>query len=273
MKKAVLFIVYSNILISFCAGMLAYGTASFQSLLSPVRYFWFIFGATLFVYNAQRLLRLQELNDSLSSRHQWIIQNKKTVLLISFGGLAISIFWFIRAFFDVRNILFFGFFGIISMFYSFSITTRLPSLRELPFVKIHLIALTWTASCVFFPLLNKEGLNQADWGLIFAVYLYFVAITIPFDIRDLPYDKEKQKTIPQVLGKRNAVVLACLLTLFSLFISVFFHLRLMTSPFFYLAYSYQFILILLALKKRTELFYSGGIDGGIILLGLGLSFL
>jgi 4-hydroxybenzoate polyprenyltransferase len=266
MKSFAQFIVYSNILISTGAGLLSSGVAFSFKITNYYSYFWFVFGATLFVYNAQRIFRLQELTGTLSKRHQWIIRQKKTVSLLSFTGLATALFWFIRDFIDIKSLIFITVFGVISVLYSFKLKPNLPALRELPFLKIHFVALTWTATCALFPVLHLPFFS--DWHLIIAFYAYFIAITIPFDIRDLPYDKSFQKTIPQVLGKGKAIALAVALLLFSFIILFVYQHDLIFQPIFYVAYLYQLIFIIFSYEQRSEMFYSAGIDGGIILLGL-----
>lgn len=270
MKKRIQFVVYANFLISFAAGLLSSGVAYSLKINDPVSYFGLVFGATLFVYNAQRLFRLPQLAGTLSTRHQWIINHKKTVVLISFIGIAISLYWFIKDFLSINSFLFLSIFGVISLLYSVKIKNFFPPLREVPFLKIHWVALTWTASCSLFPLLHLTNETSAPIiiSLTLAIYTYFIAITIPFDIRDLAYDLPHQKTIPQIVGIRISVILSVTLLLSSLLFLAFSSVELLKNPFFYLAYLYQLFLLVYSYRKQKELYYSAGIDGGIILLGL-----
>jgi hypothetical protein len=271
MKNIIRLLVYSNLLIAFAAGLLSKSIAYSLNVDNSNGYFGLVFGATLFVYNAQRIFRLPQLTGTLSPRHKWILNHKKAVVLFSFIGLAIGLFWFIRDFFSVYSIIFFSIFGLVSLLYSIKIENYFPPLRDIPFLKIHWVALTWTATSSLFPILestNYTNLAYAQYYLLAAVYMYFVAITIPFDIRDLPYDLPKQKTIPQILGVKSAVVLSIILLIAAFIFLSLHNKQLLKSTFFYGAFIYQLILLIFSFRKQKELYYSAGIDGGIILFAL-----
>nr|WP_143404161.1 hypothetical protein [Gaetbulibacter sp. 4G1] len=156
---------------------------------------------------------------------------------------------------------------MISLFYVIKIKGR--SLRELPYVKIHSIALTWTLVIVSFPILN-ENIYDLDILLIFipANYIYFVAVAIPFDIRDLKHDSLTQRTIPQVVGIRNSKLISILLLISTaLGIGIVFPNILKTLT-FVIALSTQITLIVFTTVNRQEIYYSLLIDGAIALLGI-----
>ena len=268
MKAILQFLVYSNLLISFGAGILSSGIAYFFGHQNHISYLLFAFGATLFIYNAQRILRLTELINTSSPRHHWIIRNKYLVVFLSVLGASIALFYFIHDFFHIKSFIFLILFAAISIFYSFRIKTNLPTLREIPFLKIHWIALTWTACCVLFPILYVKPVTLEFSCLIIGIYFYFIGITIPFDIRDLPYDSQKQKTIPQLLNVKNSLRLALFLVLTSFVMLVAFNYFFLNNPFFYLAYAYQIVFIYFSKRERKEMYYSAVIDGGIIFLGV-----
>ncbi|MBL1281259.1 MAG: hypothetical protein COA33_013355 [Fluviicola sp.] len=155
--------------------------------------------------------------------------------------------------------------GFISTFYVLKIGKK--NMRELPLIKIHLIAFTWVAVLIVFPLLNEEIL-LATLYIALAHYAYVVAVTIPFDIRDLIYDAPSQKTIPQLLGIKGSKVLAIALLL--LFFSSMTNLRpeLLLNPLFYIAVATQIVLVLFMNKNRGDFYCAGLIDGAIALLGV-----
>ena len=123
-----------------------------------------------------------------------------------------------------------------------------------------------------FPLLN-ESIDANILHYAIAHYVYVIAITIPFDIRDLKYDSPEQKTIPQILGVAGSKFTACLLLLIFTGMMVALRTELQFSPLFYLGVLAQLILILLMNEKRSDLYCAGWIDGSISLIGASYFFL
>ena len=156
-----------------------------------------------------------------------------------------------------------------SVFYVIRIGNR--NAREVPYLKIHLIAFTWVFVIVLFPLLNENSDANALWIFI-AHYFYVVGVTIPFDIRDLKYGDPSHKTIPQVLGvffaKLNGIVL---LLLFS-GIMMWHESALISNSIFHLAVGIQILLIAFMNEKRSDFYCAGLIDGAIVLLGVSYFF-
>ncbi len=156
---------------------------------------------------------------------------------------------------------------IISFYYVVRIGSK--NLRELPHLKAHLIALTWTGIIVVFPIVNE---NIHNWEILLVFipvhYLYFVAVSIPFDIRDLKYDSPSQRTIPQVVGVQNAKIISIallMLVLVSLGIVSSFS---MSTPLFVFAILMQILLIAYCTEKHRDFYYTILIDGTIALLGV-----
>ena len=140
-------------------------------------------------------------------------------------------------------------------------------MRELPYLKIHLIALTWTGVIIAFPILN-EGLDTESAAVLFAHYCYVLAVTIPFDIRDLKFDKKEHNTIPQTTGIKPSKALSLiLLTLFTL-LMVSIENRLKINVLFYGGVLVQMILVIFMNEKRSDIYCAGLIDGAIALVGL-----
>jgi len=86
-------------------------------------------------------------------------------------------------------------------------------LRNIPGIKLFLIALVWSISSVLLPIVELErsyqiNISSAETLLLVAKrFLFIAAITVPFDIRDLFQDKlYALKTIPVMLGEKKAYV-------------------------------------------------------------------
>ncbi len=86
------------------------------------------------------------------------------------------------------------------------------SFRNFPSLKIFSIAIVWAGVSVFFPL------YEANYSIGIDVYIEFVqrvllliAITLPFDIRDVYSDSKLLKTLPQVFGLKTTKLVGFLL--------------------------------------------------------------
>jgi 4-hydroxybenzoate polyprenyltransferase len=98
--------------------------------------------------------------------------------------------------------------GILTVWYSlgfFKIKNNFISLRSIPFLKLFWIAFIWTAVSVFFPLLEDDF--TATYGFLLAERIFFIlAITIPFDVRDIESDNaEGLRTLPVYFGSKSAL--------------------------------------------------------------------
>lgn len=261
------FIIYGNILISLSAGLLSFGVVSFLSCSDPLYYFFSVFFATLFIYNFQRAPRLKEVNDEYSDRHIWLSKNKITLyLLISIGLIGAIIFYF--EFLTIHNdFLFLVLIGVVGLMYALKVFGG-KALRDFPYIKIHLIALIWVLVVAIWPLIREEKAVIDYLELLIAIYSIIIAITIPFDIRDLNYDDLKKKTIPQIIGIKWSKIVAVLVLSLGFTLLPLYDYTFIKNPFYYISFVGFFFLIINAHTNRKEMYFSGLIDGWILLLGL-----
>lgn len=93
---------------------------------------------------------------------------------------------------------------------------RLPwlelRLREVPYLKIFVIAILWgfIALCVMYDHTSVLRPSVEDSTLLYAcrTLCFIIAITIPFDVRDIKVDQGKIKTIPTAMGVRKSILLS-----------------------------------------------------------------
>ena len=136
-----------------------------------------------------------------------------------------------------------------------------------------MIASSWGIACgvIHLILIESYELNTAilNFGWVFC---YILAITIPFDIRDLGIDEERKKTIPQWVGIKNSKIIALLFLLFSILIFGF-----LSSPLQLMAYIissfFSGYLIYNSNKNRSDIYFTFLIDGHIIFQFLLIFFL
>lgn len=144
------------------------------------------FFATLFAYN---------LSHWVSDKEKW------RFLIMVFTGLLSIVLGLI--YLKIQLVLILSVLAFISIYYSFAFNKK--RLRNLPNIKMISIALVWSITAVLpaFNDLGNVGFNLLN--LVLSLFFFVVAITIPFDIRDLEEDDESIKTLPQKFGVNGSI--------------------------------------------------------------------
>lgn len=204
-QSAIHFLADSNLWIALCA--LAFIAQSFVIYNQPVLekdywYLLFAFCNTYIIYNLHRIITIPAKEvETLSGMHSFIARNKMPVFI---SLLLAGLLSFVSLFFlNITSILALLLLGAISVFYTFPLPFGIR-LRDFGFLKPFIVAVVWSFVCVLVPL--AENIQQ-DMLIIFLLwlnrFLFIVAITIPFDVRDIKFDKVNLKygTIPMKIGK------------------------------------------------------------------------
>ena len=205
MKKIHPFLFYlinSNILVALCVLSL---TVSTEILFETSNYkiSQFVFFSTLFTYNFQRISRIK--NNYNHIKKKWLEDNRITVFIIMIIGIVMSLYRFLD--FKSTTQVAIIFTGIVSILYSYG-------LRRIPYAKLFIISLIWTISTMYLLILEND--IPFTYNLILNLltrFLFVIAITIPFDIRDIPFDKRELKTIPTRFGIYKSKIIS-IITLF-----------------------------------------------------------
>lgn len=262
--------IYGNWLVAISAGVLTSCYSIYIDSSNELENGLLVGFGTLFMYNFQRLISpFPPLKPHPTLRFEWIVLNKKILLISGLFGLLLAA---LLTFIGVLNV-YSVFVLFCAVLLGFAYATPLfgikKPLRELPHLKIHLIALVWILSCFVFPQLNRNEVYTFDFSWPLLSYFYFVGITIPFDMRDVLNDYSSQKTIPQVLGVQLARNFALVLLLIFLSLTMLLKPEMRSNVLFVLAVFYQMLAIQLTKPGvSSDFHYSGFIDGGIILLGI-----
>lgn len=91
-------------------------------------------------------------------------------------------------------------FGLLTILYAFPIFKG-KNLRSLKGLKIYVIAIVWAGSTVVAPLIAKIEITTFHVFIeFFARFLFVIALTLPFEIRDLKYDPNELGTLPRLIG-------------------------------------------------------------------------
>lgn len=174
----------------------------------------FSFAATLFTYNFQRLVKLRNVAGyTEGSRNRWVQDHRKAVGVLTVlaflltAGMAVLL--------HPTSLLMLAATGGIAVAYAVGFLPagdRLLALRDLPHLKLYLIGVVWAVATVALPLseLGEDLLSLRSSLLLFERFAFIVALSIPFDIRDLHLDDPRMRTVPHRRGVRASLVIAVL---------------------------------------------------------------
>lgn len=178
-------------------------------------------------------------------------------------GLGVFCFYLIH---NLQALLLLIFLFGISFFYVTSFSFLKIPVRSLPYAKGALIALCWTCACVAFPFINAQ--QPVDLLFCFSHFCFFLALTIPFDIRDIAVDRSEITTIAVKLGVFYSKLTAIVLLLFFFCWRIWFKPEFLGNPLFLFTVIYLLALLLLVRKSSPKIFFNFLLDGSIALLGL-----
>lgn len=261
--------VYSNVYIVFVIGFLVAQSYVLVGAVMDFNYFWFATSATLFLYPLHRLLGSLSIQESTPiERILWARKHKQALIPLVICGGVLSVYYFFQLSSELR--WWFVPLAAISLSYSLPIPWLKGSrkrLRDIPYVKIYAIAITVSVITLLIPLSNADLTTTELILLFFSRVLLVLAVTIPFDIRDVHLDQPYGlKTLPLVLGVQRAKSLSLLLVSgFTLFNFTLF--------FFFSTFSIYFFMVLVASdvyaafwlnkadENKSEFFYAFGVEG------------
>ena len=220
--KTLDFLLFSNIFIALCAVAQAQVTYFLLKADCDKHILGILFFSTLGLYNFSMFMsRPKNPKTSKFRRVRWVEANYRlmiTITLIAVLSLLVLIIFLSPA----SQVLLF-FLGVIAISYNlplFSLGEKRFGLRNVPGLKLFIISLIWSLSCVLLPIVEL-GSSQSiliaanDTMLLSAQqFLFIAAITIPFDIRDLFQDKYNDlKTLPVIFGKEKSYLICQFLLL------------------------------------------------------------
>ena len=250
-------ITYSNIWISLA--MTCFTLSSFLIINKQIQFIILIivFLSTFSCYNLQSYISARTSRNK-SERDYWQLKYSNKLLILIIISAIISALLSIYIF-SIKELLLLSPFFIIVLFYRINILGF--SFRNIPLLKIILISISFGVLSFLLPYLYYNvPINKFSWNLILANCLFVFSITVPFDIRDLKYDLPKHKTLPQVLGVKGSIILACI-TMVSC------QLLYLNNCLYFLSILGLFacILIIYSHKPKSTMFYLIVLDGLLIL--------
>lgn len=220
-----------------------------------------IFWSTLFIYQINTRLSISGTRKGLSN---FTSISRTRFFLLSLIAVIIAIH---SIYLNFETLLYLAHLGILAILYNvdvFQQKIRHIPFRSIPVLKIFLIAYVWASISTVYPLLIS-GIPLPSSGILplfTAHFLFILAITLPFDIRDFYTDsKNALITFPGIIGIR----LTKLLALFCLAIFVILHLvnwHCRMIPILGIITGY---LIINATAKKNYFYYLFWLDGTILI--------
>jgi 4-hydroxybenzoate polyprenyltransferase len=212
----------------------------------------------------------------LNPKNEWWIRKNQNKL---FFVIAVSIVGFGVAAFRTKTEILLAFLplGILTFFYSFPVSGNKNyffGLREVPYLKIFLIAFVWSATTILLPIIQANSkIIEPHVMMLFAERFFFIfAITIPFDIRDMQADQDAGlKTIPLLMDKNKALSLSYISLSICFVISIL-HYKMQNNWFIIEAIFVSLLTTYLFLKinyfRNLHKYYYQILDGTLLLQGL-----
>lgn len=270
-NKAFRILLYSNAWIALAA--LALSLQTEYLLLGKVEwhpFHGFIFFGTVFIYASHRLVSLKRIPDGgWQERFFYISRGQRWIYTYAIISLVISayFYWWLSPKMKIMTLMP----GFLSLAYVFPVLRGGRRFRDIHFLKIFLIAIVWTWMTVVLPAaeLNLEKLLVV-WPMSLERICFVFAITLPFDVRDLLLDHTQSvKTLPGVIGIQATRRLAGVLLLLMVLMAAF-----STSMVWYtvghlialvISAAHAMFLIYRARQDRNDIYFTGWLDGTMIL--------
>ncbi len=233
----------------------------------------FAFFGTLFLYALHRIVGMSKAHASFQlARYTVITAHKRHIEWYAGIGAIVAIFSFFQLNRSTQLALIIP--GIISLGYVLPILGNKKRLRDLNDIKIFLVAIVWAWITVLLPAIEYGLLPYKGILLTFIERALFIfAITLPFDIRDLRVDEQSAvRTLPAKWGVERTKNIAVGMIGVSLIINIFcwqqFYYSIPIMVALIITYLATIILIKKITPQRSDYFYTGLMDGTMILSGL-----
>lgn len=269
-KKIADFVLFSSLFIAVCALALVWQTYLLLNEEVSWRLAGMLFFGTVCLYNLESVFpNPARLPTELTRKKAWLLRHRKAMRVLALGAGALGStlylvgerelpFWFLL------HLL------LLSVLYSFPVFGRpraLLPLRNIPLLKVFLIAYVWAALSVLLPLLYAgRDLWAAEHLVLFARrFLFIFALALLFDIRDYSRDRARGLiTFPVLMGIGATKVLGLgLLGLFGLLCPLYTSLNQMVA--LLLSGGCAAGVILAAREDRSEHYFLGWADGMMLL--------
>ena len=272
LKRFIAAFVYSNLWVATAVASLV-GLTMIVICHYDANLIGFVFFATMLMYGyARKFESPSRIDEPTSKLTQWTEANPVLFWSSSVVGL-IGAAWFAQ-YLTPAAWFWVGGCAILSIIYPLQfIKRRTTGLRNIAGLKLFIISSVWAIVTVVLPAVQTGlQLNLNIAWLALQRLLFVMAITIPFDIRDLRIDSPSINTLPYLLGVKRSRFVAH----FSIFLAEVGAVFMYLTDFFsagemaghLIAFELTSVLIYRSSPKRPDLFFSFWVEGTSVLLFL-----
>ncbi|MEO5905180.1 MAG: hypothetical protein ABIQ11_00525 [Saprospiraceae bacterium] len=264
-------LLYGGAFIGLCAACITALTFELAGRVDDnLSYILLIGSATAALYSAHRVIGLQKVSHVRShERYSVIRQYKQHIWAYFFVWLGLTI-WFLIPLWNVTFVLWLIPGGVIAVTYVMPFLSGGRRLRDLGWVKILLIGWSWAWLTAFLPAYYFSEISM-HLSVIIGIerLLFIVAITIPFEIRDLKIDQSVGLvTMPARFGLKRSIwwgrIMCALVVILSMLLSFHFF-----DPDYVISMFLICVMTIWVLQKSSvitdDYFFSGVTDGLMIL--------
>jgi hypothetical protein len=242
----------TKLFVGLCAVLVAFSTYHILGLKPSPEALFFVFSSTLLAYTIHVVFHANKKKLDLA---MFCI----AVVLASISG---ALF-----FFTCNNKLLIPILGGLGVLMTAYYLPKGRNLRSIPYIKSFVISLAWTTSTVLLPIVSANAVFDTN-ALVLSLerIILIFALTVPFDIKDLSVDKKQGiTTVPILLGLRKSVML-CIGLLIAYLLITFVHNGFSDILFVRFVTVWYLLVLLQGINlHRSKYYYSGAIDGSLIL--------
>ena len=256
--KSLTYLIRSHILLAVFSFFFLYGLNFYYQ--GAFTYSLTISFGILGVYNFHRLWKFKKGRLPLEI-NSWTFYNRRSIWFFSVSML-ISAMTLYLIFFSAnftQNIAAFICLTI-SIFYVKRVKSL--SLREIPYMKVFFVIAIWFILFFVFPYMLFNA--PQEWGI---ALMFLFVILIPSDIKDVFFDHQKMRTIPQVFGLNGSIRMIQIVVVTALLILICFrasvsHIEAWAAGFSYL------LLLSFMFKKIGYKYFFVLVDFAFLLVGI-----
>ncbi len=233
----------------------------------------FVFFSTLLMYAYARWFDSPARAEENTSRlTDWTSTNRLLFVISGVIGLVGTLWHFFQL--NPNTWLWLAICGVISALYPLRFFKyRGQALRNISGLKLFLISLVWAIVTTVLPAAQiNEPIDLEVALLTLQRFFFIMAITIPFDIRDLRVDSPDISTLPYKYGVKKARTIALIFLLIAevgaliLFLGNLFTVGQLVGQI--IAFEITSLFIYRSTPNRHDLFFSFGVEGTSIILFL-----
>ncbi|TLP82213.1 hypothetical protein [Maribacter sp. ACAM166] len=172
-------------------------TALTLNINVPSALYYFVFFGSISCYNFVKYGVEAEKYILVANRYH------KNIQFFSIGCLLVALYHI----FFLSEMIFLGLLvlGGVTALYALPVLPKHKNFRSFSGLKILIVATVWAGTTVILPALSQMEFISWDVKVeFFQRFLFVLILLVPFEIRDLKYDKPELKTLPQRVGVKGA---------------------------------------------------------------------